>query len=499
MRTAIRTGLFTVVILVLCYGLSGCFGFRQSNAKRALLHVTRGYGRAVVVDSNGNTYVTGEFNYTVDFDPGPGVDKHTSLRGNDAYLSKFDPTGEFIWAINWGGTSVAGGNGVAVDSNGNIFVSGEIWGTTDLDPGPGVDEHPVPKEVLMHIFLSKFDPDGNFIWGRSWGAAEPAYGNGVAADANGNVYVTGAYRDTVDFDPGPGVDQHTTKGLKDIFLSKFDSNGNFIWVRTLGAARFADSHGVAIDLNGNACVTGNFSMSIDFDPGLEAIKTNGEYDVYIGKFDSEGNFIWGRTFGGADDDHGNSVAFDPNGNVYIAGRFSGTVDLDPGAGVDEHTSEGGTDIFLSRLDPDGNFLWACTWGGSTSDHSREVTVDSDGNAYIAGRFSGTVDFDPGSGVNEHTSDDEFDAFLSKFDSTGSLLWAINLGGARYSEGDGVAVDGSGNPYITGRFDGTLDFDPGPGVDEHTVAGSQDIFLCKFDSNGSFLWARTWGATPHDRK
>jgi hypothetical protein len=166
----------------------------------------------------------------------------------------------------------------------------------------------------------------------------------------------------------------------------------------------------------------------------------------------------------------------------VTGYFDGTVDFDPGSGVDPHSSNGAEDIFLSKFDSSGNFIWARTWGVG---NGYGVVVDGSGNAYVTGWFYDTVDFDPGSEIDNHTSNGINDIFLSKCDSSGNYKWARTWGGSDGEEGKSVAVDGSGNPYVTGYFQLTVDFDPGSGVDNHTSNGDWDIFLSKYDSNGNW--------------
>jgi hypothetical protein len=376
-------------------------------------------GSAVAIDGSGNVFVEGLFCNTVDFDPGAGLDSHTSNGGSDYFLSKFDPNGNFVWARTWGGLDDDPGCGVAVDGSGNAYVAGWFCNTVDFDPGQDVDNH--TSNGNTDAFLSKFDPNGNFLWARTWGGSSGDGGNSLAIGDSGNVYVTGAFKFTVDFDPGVGVDNQEADGFGNAFLSKFDENGNFLWVRTWGGLSLDGGNSVAIDGSGNVYIAGSFWETADFDPGagVENHISNGSYEVFLSKIDSNGNFNWARTWGGSNVDMGNSVAIDPFGNAYITGCFSFIVDFDPGAGVDNRTSNGLEDVFLSKLDPNGNFVWVRTWGGSESDSGSSVAIDESGNSYIAGGFQATVDFDPGAGVDIHISfNGNTDAFLSKFPPDG---------------------------------------------------------------------------------
>jgi len=375
-------------------------------------------GFGVAIDGSGNAYVTGQFMDTVDFDPGPGVDEHTSNGHNDIFLSKFDSNGEFLWARTWGGSFNDLGWGVAIDGSGNAYITGDFMGTVDFDPGPGADEH--SYNGVYDIFLSKFDSNGEFQWARTWGGDYDDYGNGVAIDGSGNSYITGLFWGTVDFDPGPGVDEHKSYGDSDIFLSKFDSNGEFQWARTWGGYDRATAYGVAIDGSGNAYITGYFEGTADFDPGpgVDEHPSNGVYDIFLTKFNSNGEFQWARTWGAYNWDMGYGVAIDGSDNPYVTGYFMETVDFDTGPGVKEYASNGLADIFLSKFDSNGDFQWAHGWGGIYDDFGYGVAVDGSGNAFVTGGFLDTVDFNPGPGADWHTSNGHHDIFLSKFPPDG---------------------------------------------------------------------------------
>jgi hypothetical protein len=210
----------------------------------------------------------------------------------------------------------------------------------------------------MDVFLSKFDSEGKFQWVRTWGGKDWDIGYGVAADDSGSLYVAGNFEGTVDFDPGPGVDDHSSNGSDAAFLSKFDSEGNLQWARTWGESSGGTSFAVATDGSGSIYVVGYFWDTVDFDPGpgIDEHNSNGICcDAFVSKFDSEGNFQWARTWGGVGWDAGYGVATDGSGSVYVTGYFLDVADFDPGFGIDEHTSNGEYDAFLSKFPPDGNW------------------------------------------------------------------------------------------------------------------------------------------------
>jgi hypothetical protein len=306
-------------------------------------------------------------------------------------------------------------------------------------------------------------------------------------DGSGNPSVAGFFSGTVDFNPGAGVDNRTSNGIRDVFLSGFDSNGNLVWARTWGGPGDDGGTSVAIDGSGNAYITGFFEGTANFDPGAgtDNHTSNGEEDAFLSKFDQNGNFIWALSWGGSSIDVGGSVAIDGSGNMYIRGDFMNTVDFDPGAGTDTHSSNGYYDVFLSKFDSNGNFVWARTWGESGIDLGGSAAIDGSGNVYVTGEFEGTVDFDPGVGVDNHSSNGITDIFLSKYDPNGNLVWARTWGGSYDDWGLSVMIDGSGNAYATGSFGDIVEFDPGAGVENHTSNGDYDAFLSKFLPNGNW--------------
>ena len=331
-------------------------------------------------------------------------------------------------------------------------------------------------------------------WARTWGSYRPDCARGLVLDGSSDVYVTGHFQDTVDFDPGPGIDSHTAPNSeRSVFLCKYDTKGIYQWARTWGGVEDCGV-AVAIDSTGNIYVTGTFSGDVDFDPGPGEEWHNGyNGSAFLSKFDSSGEFIWARNWGSEGGILGREVAVDSLDNIYITGEYHGHTDFDPGPGEDWHDSNGHVDSFLCKYDSSGKFIWARTWGGTNADLGLEVEIDSHDCAYVLGAFSLTVDFDPGPGEDWHTAVDSEDTYLCKFDSSGEFMWARTWGGAgNLYYGQDIVFDTFGNLYVTGNFMYTVDFDPGPGEDWHTSKGYTDIFLSKFDSLGTLQWARTWG-------
>jgi hypothetical protein len=237
-------------------------------------------------------------------------------------------------------------------------------------------------------------------------------------------------------------------------------------------------------------LTGYFTNDTDFDPGAGtdmhyAVAT---YDAYLVKYDASSNFEWARTWGGTDWDRGFGLAVDDTGAVYVVGEFIDTVDFDPGPGVDEHTTNGLFDAFLSKFSSAGDLVWAYTWGGEGDvwDYGRDVAFDSSGYLYVTGSFGSGADFDFGPGAYELLAYGKWDAFLSKIAPDGTLQWARSWGGGDIDEGLEMVLDSTGNIYVVGGFAGTADFNPGPGYRRRSPgAWNSDVFLNKIGPDG--MW------------
>ncbi len=353
--------------------------------------------------------------------------------------------------------------------------------------------------VLCNVVMVRAQ---DFEWAMGIGGRNASETNyGVSVDGNGNVYVTGSFMDTVDFDPG--VDSAilvATGSSKDIFLAKYDSNGNYLWVKGVGGSGVDESLAVTVDESDHVYITGTFLGTVDFNQGGSggtlSLPNGGSF---IAKYDSNGSFLWAiapRSRLSSNASRG--IAVDGIGNVFVTGYFRDSIDMDPGPGSDTLIPAGESDVFLAKYGPNGDYLWAKGLGGNGSDEGYGVNVDGTGNVYVTGFFaSATVDFNAGGSGGILTPTGGQDAFLAKYDSGGNYLWAINIGSSGADWGQAVAVDDSGNVYLTGRFSGPADFDPGSGGDTLTSAGGLDMFVAKYDSSGNYRWANSMGGSGTD--
>lgn len=353
---------------------------------------------------------------------------------------------------------------------------------------------------LLIINLQNFGQVGNFLWMAPFYGNSLCVGQSVAVDPSGNVYSTGVFKGTNDFDPGPSVYNLTTPANFDTYICKLGPGGNFIWAKRFTGSLDKRSFHMVLDAISNIYITGDFQGTVDFDPGTGVFNLTAttNHDIFVSKLDMNGNFIWAKQFTGSTAgsyNTGNKVILDGSGNVVVTGYFQGTVDFDPGVPTYTMSTIFGTnqDIFVCKLDGNGNFIWAKkaggVWGG---DVGQGMSIDPSDNIIVTGAFGNTVDFDPGPAIFNLTAPSGWNAYVWKLDPAGNFLWAKQIGsGASAVIAWGAAVDAGGNIYSTGNFNGAGDFDPGPSTFS-LVSISSDQYVSKLDPGGNFIWAKNMG-------
>jgi hypothetical protein len=320
------------------------------------------------------------------------------------------------------------------------------------------------------------------VWVKQLGGTGNDISYGIALDAAGNVHSTGYFEGTADFDPGLSIFNLVSAGVSDIFISKLDGNGNYLWAKRMGSTGSESGYSLVIDASGNVLTTGFFNGTVDFDPnsGTSNLVSAGGADIFIQKLTSTGTLVWARKIGGSGNDFGKCIDTDPSGNVFSTGGFNGSVDFDPGTGTFSLTAPGGNyDIYISKLNSSGNFVWARNITSSAfSDFGNGIDVDAAGYIYTTGFFGGTADFDPGVATYTLPTVGLQDAYVNCLDASGNFVWAKGIGSTSNDNGNAIKTDNSGNIYFTGAYQLTPNFDPGTGTFTMTSNGLSDIFVEK---------------------
>ena len=465
--------------------------------------------KAIAIDHIGNVFTVGTFTGTVDFNPGVGINSLTATGLKDAYISKLDATGKFLWVRSIGGDASAGdivnANSVTTDLLGNVIIVGNFQGIIDINTDAGsvntltsVGSLPIVGGAgSSDAFILKLNGTGSYMWSQDIGSAGGEFANAVVTDNLGNIYTAGSFGSTVDFDASLVTNIVTSLGGSDIYILKLSSAGAFTFVKTMGGIGSEVGNAITLDGGGNIYTTGSFTLTADFDPsiGSALLTSNGNGDIFVSKLNSAGNYVWAKAFGSNVTnvaDQGNAIFVDEVGNVYTTGLFRGInaanpIDFNPGPGVDNITIIGASDIFISKLDASGSYVWAKAIGSTTNDIGNSISSDADGNIYVLGSFSGNADFDPDVNVDNFilptaliTGGNSTDLFLVKFDATGLFLDVKTIGSNGTDVGNGLLIDGANNIFLTGVFSGTADFDPSLSIANFSPTGITDAFITKWN-------------------
>jgi len=434
-----------------------------------------GYG--IAADGSGNVYVTGEAESS-DFPTTSGA-YDTSYNGNsDVFITKLNSTGSALtYSTYLGGGLGDTGEEIAIDGSGNAYVTG-YTSSSDFPTTSGA--YDTSYNGNSDVFITKLNSTGSALTYSTYlGGGAYDCGHGIAIDGSGNAYVTG-YTYSTDFPTTSGAFDTSYNGNSDVFITKLNSTGSALTYSTyLGGGDYDYGYGIAIDGSGNAYVTG-YTYSTDFPTTSGAFDTsyNGNSDVFITKLNSTGSALTYSTYlGGGSYDYGYGIAIDGSGNAYVTGDTSST-DFPTTSGAFD-TSYNGWDVFITKLNSTGSALTYSTYlGGCTLDYGYGIAIDGSGNAYVTGE-TWSSDFPTTSGAFDTSHNGSVDAFITKLNSTGSALsYSTYLGGSGGDTGYGIAVDGSGNVYLTGSSFST-DFPTTSGAYDTNNNGSADAFVTKF--------------------
>ncbi len=429
------------------------------------------FGQVIAVDSAGNAYVIG---YTRSGDFPTSNPLQPTNRGNfDAFVAALDPSGQtLLYSTYLGGSNNDFGLGIAADSAGNAYVTGQTL-STDFPTSN-------PLQPTNHggadAFVAALDPTGaTLLYSTYLGGSSEDAGDGIAVDSVGNAYVTG-YTYSTNFPTTSNPLQPTNHGFADAFVAALDPTGATLVYSTYLGGIFNDvGRGIAVDSAGNAYVTG-FTASTDFPTSNPLQPTNhGGLDAFVAALDPSGQTLLYSTYlGGSGGDAGNGIAVDSAGNAYVTG-FTASTDF-PTSNPLQPTNDGGVDAFVAAFDPTGQTLLYSTYlGGSGDDYGQGIAVDSVGDAYVTG-YTGSTNF-PTSNPLQPTNHGGADAFVAALDPAGAtLLYSTYLGGSAGDVGYGIAVDSAGNAYVTGST-GSTNF-PTSNPFQPTNRGNNDAFVAK---------------------
>jgi hypothetical protein len=420
-------------------------------------------GYAISLDGSGNTYITGYFNGTVTF----GTTSLISNGSDDIFIAKADTQGNWLWAKSAGGTGSDQGWDIITDASGNSFVTGYFtdsvtFGSTTLSSN---------STGLTDVFVAKLDSNGNCLWALDSSGSGSADGGSITLGINGNIMLTGSFNGMISL--GSSWLLSYPAGV-DIFVAKIDPNGAWFWGTQAGGMDYDYSNDISTDINGNSYITGWYGDSAMFgSTTLYGGGGIGYYSIFTAKIDANGYWVWANSvLSSLGADCGYGIVTDASGNCYTIGQFYSNVVF---GSIFLSTSNYG-EIYVAKMDTNGNWLWAVQAGGASTDAGFGIALDSSGHIYTTGYFKSTANF----GSFSLTTSGTNDIFIAKLDNNGNWLWANRAGGTAIDKGWGIATDNDSNCYLSGVFAGNASF----GTTTLTGSGGNDIFIAKYGQGGN---------------
>lgn len=386
------------------------------------------HSSAIATDIQGNQYITGYFGETLTL----GSTTLISNGHEDIFVAKLDVNGNWQWAVSAGGTESDFVNSIAVDDGSNLCIAGSFSGTATFGTNS------LAYDGTRDIFYAKLDSMGNWIWVKQVLSAENAQCTGIKFDNAGNIYMGGMFSDSISF-------QETTlnENQTNIFVAKMDSSGNCLWASQTAGNTSNECFGLAVDSEANIYITGYIFGNTTF--GAISLTTESNC-TFVAKLDNQGNWLWAVNAVSLSYSVGEDIVIDSAANIYITGLYSYSTSF----GQFELNPIGSFDIFIVKLDTNGNWLWAKQAGGLSSDKGVGIAVDNSSSVYVTGRIESTSTFGT-------TTLSSRGGFITKLDSDGNWQWAMNAGGPTAYGDNSIAIDTASNVYITGWFSATATF------------------------------------------
>ncbi len=426
------------------------------------------YGYGITTDNYGRVYLAGKYEKNAVFN-------NTTLpcQGNhDIYLAQYSPSGSLNWIRTAGGYTGDYATCVATDGTSAVYIGGEIEGSGAIIKFVG-SNITLKCEGSNDIVIAKYNMSGTLLWARRAGGPYYEKALGITVDKYGNVYACGLFQKRAKFG---GTTTVYGRGDNDIWIAKYDSNGNFLWVRTAGSGGRDEAKGIKCDDNGNVYITGLYKNGCKF--GSQYLYAPGSYmQCFIAKYSPSGNLQWVKTGGGSWDDIGWGITY-MDGLLYIAGEFNGTSSF---SGKSIYTT-GRADIFVACYDQGGNILWINKAGGKSADRARGIGSAA-GKLYITGQYGGYAKFGPYS----KTAADHQDIFMACLDKYGTFKWVMAAGGGAdkpedlgYESGNTICAEANGNVYASGAMLDGASF----GSTYLSRWSRTDVFICKIKTGSA---------------
>jgi hypothetical protein len=392
-------------------------------------------------------------------------------------------------------------------STGDLIIAGNFYNSVDFDPSAATNTQTSVGQ--SDLYFARFDQSGNLVYVKTFGGTWYDYLSSMETDQNDNIYLSGYFSGTVDFDPSANTFNLLPTGTNNCFFAKYDANGNLIYAKSLSCSDLFSISDSKVDSNGNIIIVGSFSGTLDFDPSPAVLAYTDNVSIpFVAKYNSTGDLVFAFCL----EDPGfnaNSVhrlELDDNNNIYVAGNFATTTDFDPGTPLVNLPCSGDQDVFFAKYDSGGNYIFAKSIVSNATGFNfiRKIALDNSGNIYVAGLLDGGL-----TGVNFDTSLTNYTlntatyemTFIAKYTNTGNV---INAKAYEVSLGNMIDVstlyfDNMNNLYVVGIYQNQVDFDLSAGVvPAQSLSYSIDAFVAAYDPNWNYLFSGTIGGPDNDR-
>jgi hypothetical protein len=386
-----------------------------------------------------------------------------------------------LWAALFGDANVQAATALGVDASGNIAIGGTFSGSIDLGSGP------LLSTGSADVFVASFDPAGTFRWSARFGGAGPDTLQTLATTPAGDVILGGTFSGSVSF----GTTTLNRVAGIDSFVARLDPSGTPQWAQQIGETGDQTLRGVAVDAMNNVVVAGYFGgvLLCSPPPVPVCVTSAGGTDIFVRKYDPMGAILWTKVFGDAANQSAFGVAVDPDGNVLVTGKYNGTLDI----GTHQATNSGSglSNLFIAKLDSDGDDLWLRDYGDAGAQEGSAIVTSAQGAVLVAGTYAGTMSLGPAGALS---SSDPQTAFALSLDSDGTPVWARSFGEAGAQRGLAISADTAGNVVLTGSAQGPVDLGGG----QLPSGGGLDALVVKLDPEGRYLWGKLLGAAGEQK-
>jgi hypothetical protein len=486
------------------------FFFLNVNAQNEKLQWLKSYGNYynqtgnICVDKDFNYYVLLEFLDSMDADPGAGNSLLYSDYQDGIMVAKYNNNGQLIWGKVIQGEFPSGGTSINVDQNLNVYVSGRFQDSGDFDPGN--NEYKLYSQGMNDFFVAKLNSTGDFVWAHGFGSTDNDFIASAVADNKGNVYLTGNYRGTMDFDPSAGSEIKTPTGQLDLFLLKLTTDGDYQWVVTYGGSEQPTGFFVSLDAYENVVLSGKYHASSNFNLLGTAVNkpTQGDHDFFVARYNPNGLLIDVFTGGGPNVDYVMATHYTKEHGVFVFGNFQGTAVFDPNNVNLNMTAKSSMDRFVAKYDTNGNCIWRYQMPliGNQFLYLKSIISDALGNAYVTCEFRDSVDVDPGSNTKMFYSTGGNDIYIQKINPNGNLIWAKQIGSPGNDRSYSMEMDEQQQLYLLGTFSDSCTFkiDNTPDLLRTNTSFNNSTFVLKMGDqkniNVQYLNIEEWILYPN---